>query len=44
MVKKERTFQATKIMLTGQSNGPEMANLVLMMGKDKIKERLNNNN
>ena len=42
--KGKELFKPLRLCLTGQSNGPEMANLVLMMGKDKIKERLNNNN
>ena len=35
--KGKELFKPNKIMSTGQSNGPEMVNLVLMMGKDKIK-------
>ena len=42
--KGKELFKPLRLCLTGQNNGPEMANLVLMMGKDKIKERLNNNN
>ena len=42
--KGKELFNPLRLCLTGQNNGPEMANLVLMMGKDKIKERLNNNN
>jgi len=39
--KGKELFKPLRLCLTGQNNGPEMANLVLMMGKDKIKERLN---
>ena len=35
-------FKPLRLCLTGQNNGPEMANLVLTMGRDKIVERLNN--
>ena len=35
-------FKPLRLSLTGESNGPEMANLVLTMGRDKIVERLNN--
>ena len=34
-------FKPLRLSLTGESNGPEMANLVLTMGRDKIVERLN---
>ena len=42
--KGKELFKPLRLCLTGQNNGPEMANLVLVMGKDKIIERLNNNN
>jgi len=35
-------FKPLRLCLTGQSNGPEMASLVLIMGRDKVIERLNN--
>ena len=37
-------FKPLRLCLTGQNNGPEMANLVLTMGRQKIVERLNNKN
>jgi lysyl-tRNA synthetase class I len=37
-------FKPLRLCLTGQNNGPEMANLVLIMGRQKIVERLNNKN
>ena len=35
-------FKPLRLCLTGQSNGPEMASLVFIMGRDKIIERLTN--
>ena len=40
--KGKNLFKPLRLCLTGQSYGPEMANLVLMMGRDKVIERLNN--
>lgn len=35
-------FKPLRLCLTGQSNGPEMASLVFIMGRDKVIERLSN--
>ena len=35
-------FKPLRLCLTGQSNGPEMASLVFIMGRDKVIERLTN--
>ena len=37
-------FKPLRLCLTGQNNGPEMANLVFIMGRDKVIERLSNTN
>ena len=37
-------FKPLRLCLTGQNNGPEMANLVFIMGRDKVIERLSNRN
>jgi lysyl-tRNA synthetase class I len=31
-----------RLSLTGQNKGPEMADLILMMGRDKVIKRLSN--
>ncbi|MDC1194616.1 glutamate--tRNA ligase, partial [Pseudomonadota bacterium] len=36
-------YKPLRLCLTGQDNGPEMANLISMMGRDKVIERLSIN-
>ena len=36
-------YKPLRLCLTGQDNGPEMANLISMMGRDKVIERLSLN-
>ncbi|MDG1982835.1 MAG: hypothetical protein P8I89_07875 [Alphaproteobacteria bacterium] len=33
-------YKPLRLCLTGQDNGPEMANLISIMGRDKVTERL----
>ena len=40
--KGKELYMPLRLCLTGQNKGPEMADLILMMGRDKVIKRLNN--